>query len=79
MTSNDGDIALGWALDGHGIMIRSEWDLNRYVETRRLKILLPEFMLEPADLFLYYPSRQNLPARVRVFIDFVAERFETSP
>ncbi|MFC3337834.1 LysR substrate-binding domain-containing protein [Paracandidimonas soli] len=75
MTSNDGDIALGWALDGHGIMIRSEWDLNRYVETRRLKILLPEFMLEPADLFLYYPSRQNLPARVRVFIDFVAERF----
>ena len=76
MTSNDGDIALGWALDGHGIMIRSEWDLNRYVETRRLKVLLPEFALEPADLFLYYPSRQNLPARVRVFIDFVVERFE---
>src|SRR5690606_11922361 len=25
MSSNDGDIALGWTLEGHGIMIRSEW------------------------------------------------------
>lgn len=28
MASNDGDIVLGWALDGHGILIRSEWDLE---------------------------------------------------
>lgn len=77
MTSNDGDIALGWTLEGHGIMIRSEWDLNKYVVARRLKIILPQFTLEPADLFLYYPSRQNLPARVRVFIDFLVKQFES--
>lgn len=77
MTSNDGDIALGWTLEGHGIMIRSEWDLNKYVAARRLKIILPQFTLEPADLFLYYPSRQNLPARVRVFIDFLVKQFES--
>lgn len=76
MSSNDGDIALGWALEGHGIMIRSEWDLNKYVAARRLKIILPEFILEPADLFVYYPNRQNLPARVRVFVDFLAEEFK---
>ncbi|MCC2597622.1 LysR family transcriptional regulator [Pusillimonas sp. MFBS29] len=76
MSSNDGDIALGWTLEGHGIMIRSEWDLNKYVAARRLKIVLSDFLPEPADLFVYYPSRQNLPARVRVFIDFLADQFD---
>ncbi len=27
LSSNDGDMVLGWALDGHGILIRSERDL----------------------------------------------------
>ena len=73
MTSNDGDIALGWALEGHGIMIRSEWDLKKYLDAKRLRILLPEYTLEPADLYVYYPSRR-MPARARNFIDFLAER-----
>lgn len=75
MTSNDGDIALGWALDGHGIMIRSEWDLRRHLDARRLVLLLPEYRLEPADLYVYFPSRANMPARMRLFLDFLAEEF----
>ncbi|HVE11285.1 MAG TPA: LysR family transcriptional regulator [Paraburkholderia sp.] len=76
LSSNDGDIVLGWALDGHGILIRSEWDLQKYVQSGRLKIVLPEFGLPDADLFVYYPSRQNQAARVRAFIDFLVEQFE---
>jgi len=76
LSSNDGDIALGWVLEGHGIMIRSEWDLRKYVDARRLRILLPDFTLEPADLFVYYPSRQNMPARVRTFLEFLLQYFE---
>lgn len=78
LSSNDGDIVLGWALDGHGISIRSEWDLAKYLESGRLKVVLPEFLLPPADLFVYYPSRRNQPARIRAFIDFLAEHFRTS-
>jgi DNA-binding transcriptional LysR family regulator len=37
LSSNDGDIVLGWALDGHGILIRSEWDLARYLDSGRLR------------------------------------------
>jgi LysR family transcriptional activator of dmlA len=33
LSSNDGDIVLGWALDGHGILVRSEWDLAKYLES----------------------------------------------
>jgi len=75
LSSNDGDIVLGWALDGHGILIRSEWDLARYLDSGRLRIVLPEFTLPSADLFVYYPERRNLPLRARVFIDFLAEHF----
>ena len=75
LSSNDGDIVLGWALDGHGILVRSEWDLARYVESGRLKIVLPAYRLPSADLFVYYLNRRNQAARSRVFIDFLVEHF----
>ncbi|MGI4982617.1 MAG: LysR family transcriptional regulator [Janthinobacterium lividum] len=81
LSSNDGDIVLGWALDGHGILVRSEWDLAKYVRSGRLRIVLAGYTLPPADLFVYYPSWRNQPARARAFIDFIAERLHeaTSP
>jgi DNA-binding transcriptional LysR family regulator len=77
LSSNDGDIVLGWALDGHGILIRSEWDLAKYLDSGRLKIVLPEFDLPAADLFVYYPSKRNQTIRARAFIDFLVEQFRT--
>jgi DNA-binding transcriptional LysR family regulator len=71
LSSNDGDIVQGWALDGQGIVIRSEWDVIKHLESGRLRRLLPEFTLPSADLYAYYPSRKNLPARVRTFINFL--------
>lgn len=71
LSSNDGDIVLGWALDGHGILIRSEWDLAKYLDSGRLRVVLPEFSLPSADLFVYYPSRRNQTIRARAFIDFL--------
>lgn len=75
LSSNDGDIVLNWALDGHGILVRSEWDLAKYLESGRLRVVLPEFILPSADLFVYYPSKRDLSARARAFIDFLMARF----
>ena len=74
MSSNDGDIVLGWALDGQGIVIRSEWDLAKYLQSGRLRRVLPAFALPSADLYVYYPSKQNLAARSRAFIDYLVEQ-----
>ncbi|MCV2218963.1 LysR family transcriptional regulator [Thauera sp. Sel9] len=74
LSSNDGDIVQGWALDGRGIVIRSEWDVTKYLESGRLRRILPEFALPSADLYAYYPSKKNLPARVRTFINFLVEQ-----
>jgi DNA-binding transcriptional LysR family regulator len=78
LSSNDGDIVLGWALDGHGILIRSEWDLAKYLDSGRLRVVLADFKLPSADLFVYYPDRHNMPIRSRVFIDFLAEHFQSA-
>lgn len=74
LSSNDGDIVQGWALDGKGIVIRSEWDVIKHLESGRLWRLLSEFTLPSADLYAYYPSKKNLPARVRTFINFLVEQ-----
>ncbi|MDB5798140.1 MAG: LysR family transcriptional regulator [Paucimonas sp.] len=72
LSSNDGDVALGWALDGHGVLLRSEWDLQKYLDSGRLKLVLEDYKLAPADLYAYYPSRAHLSARMRSFLDFLA-------
>jgi DNA-binding transcriptional LysR family regulator len=76
LSSNDGDIVLNWALDGHGILLRSEWDLAKYLESGRLRIVLPEFVQPSADLFVYYTSKRNQTVRARAFIDFLVEHFQ---
>src|SRR5690606_2600983 len=30
LSTNDGEVAVSWALDGHGILMRAEWDIARY-------------------------------------------------
>jgi LysR family transcriptional activator of dmlA len=75
LSSNDGDIVLGWALDGHGILVRSEWDLAKYVDSGRLRIVLPGYAQPEADLFVVYPSKRRQSARARAFVDFLVEQF----
>ncbi len=71
LSSNDGDVVLNWALDGHGILLRSEWDAAKYLQSGRLQTVLKDYRPAPADLFAFYPTRRNLPAKVRAFLDFL--------
>jgi DNA-binding transcriptional LysR family regulator len=41
----------------------------------QLKTFLPEHVPDGWQLFIHYPSRKQLPARVRVFVDFCVEHF----
>ncbi len=75
LTTNDGEIAVNWALDGHGILMRAEWDIERYLKSGRLVQVLPQCHTPDADLYAVYPQRHQLAARVRAFVDFVAQSF----
>ncbi|SEB23629.1 LysR substrate-binding domain-containing protein [Variovorax sp. YR216] len=75
LTSNDGEIAVNWALDGHGILLRAEWDIGRYLRSGRLVQVLPQYETPDADIYAVYPQNQHAFSRVRAFVDFVAEAF----
>jgi LysR family transcriptional activator of dmlA len=76
LSSNDGDCALSWALDGHGILMRSEWDAAPYLSSGRLVPVLPDWALPPADIYLVFPTKANLSAKTRAFADFMHEKFK---
>ena len=72
LTTNDGEIAVSWALDGHGIVMRAEWDIARYLRSGRLVQVLPGYRTPEADIHAVYPQRHQLSTRVRAFVDFMA-------
>ena len=76
LTTNDGEIAVNWALDGHGILMRAEWDIERYLESGRLVQVLAQYRTPDADIYAVYPQRDQLSARVRTFVAFLAESFQ---
>ena len=78
LSSNDGEIAVNWALAGHGIVMRAEWDVARYLRSGRLKQVLENWKTPPADIHAVYPQRHQMSARVRVFVDFLAAHFARS-
>jgi DNA-binding transcriptional LysR family regulator len=45
----------------------------------KLKTFLPDHVPEGWQLFIHYPSRKQLPARVRVFVDFCIEHLGGHP
>lgn len=79
LTTNDGEIAVNWALDGHGILMRAEWDIERYLRNGRLVRVLPQYDTPDADIYAVYPQRHQLAARVRAFVEFVALAFRQRP
>ena len=75
LTTNDGEIAVNWTLDGHGIVMRAEWDVGRHLRSGRLVQVLPQYATPDADIYAVYPQRHQLAARVRAFVDFLAQSF----
>jgi DNA-binding transcriptional LysR family regulator len=76
LTTNDGEIAVNWALDGHGILMRAEWDIERYFESGRLVQILPQYRTPDADIYAVYPQHQHQSARVRTLVAFLTQAFE---
>lgn len=72
LSTNDGEIAVNWALDGHGILMRAQWDVERYLKSGRLVQVLSDWQTPPADIYAVYPERHASTLRVKVFVDWLA-------
>lgn len=78
-TANDGDLIRRWAIAGHGLALKSYWDVCDDLKTGRLAEVLPDYTSSNADLQLVYSSGRPLPRRCRALIDTIAEHFAKRP
>ena len=76
LSSNDGETALTWALDGHGILMRSAWEVAPLLREGRLLPVLADWSLPPADVYVVFPTRSHLSAKTRALVDFLIEAFK---
>lgn len=75
-STNDGECALGWALDGHGILQRSMWDAAPYLRSGRLRRVLPDWQPPAADVMLVFPTKAHLSAKTRALVDHFSAVFK---
>jgi len=69
-----------WAVAGLGVALKSTWDVRKHLEDGSLVPLLPGYdFSSDVGIYAVYPHRRHLPAKTRVFIDFLAESFGPEP
>jgi DNA-binding transcriptional LysR family regulator len=73
LRSNSGQVALDWALAGCGLVMNSWVDVEAELHTGRLVHVLREWRSDPAPVCALFPSSRQLPSRVRLFIDAMAD------
>ncbi|HEX2816677.1 MAG TPA: LysR family transcriptional regulator, partial [Phenylobacterium sp.] len=73
LTLDESDLMLQAALAGQGLAYLSDPATAEHIAAGRLVSVLEDWSPAYPGLCLYYPSRRNMPARLRAFIDMVRE------
>jgi DNA-binding transcriptional LysR family regulator len=74
------EVLRDWAVAGLGVALKSTWDVRRQLAEGSLIPLLPGYDFgTDVGIYAVYPHRRHLPAKTRVFIDFLAESFGPEP
>jgi LysR family transcriptional activator of dmlA len=74
LSSNSGEVVLQWALKHHGIILRSQWDVQPYLDSGELVQVLPAYS-QPASVWAVYPTRLAESAKLRVCVESFQQRF----
>jgi DNA-binding transcriptional LysR family regulator len=76
LQANDGQILRAAALDGSGILVQIASLIDDDIEAGSLIPIMNEWDLPRLTINIAYRTRKHLPAKVRVFIDFMVEHFQ---
>jgi DNA-binding transcriptional LysR family regulator len=73
--ANNGRFLVAMAVAGVAITVEPDFIVGPEVRAGRLVPLLRGFEAAPANMYVAYPSRRHLSAKVRAFADFLAARY----
>lgn len=80
LTTNSSEVVREAVLAGIGIGLRSTWDVGPELAEGRLVQVLPDHEgSRSIAVHAIYPSRQFLPVKVRLFIDYLADLYAGVP
>ena len=77
LSTNDGEAAHAWALEGAGLGPKSTWDVEQDIAAGRLEVVLPALQLPAAPIHAVYLHRRHTAARVRLCVEFLAKKLQT--
>jgi len=76
-STNDGETALAWALDGRGVILATEWNSAEHIAAGALRVVLEDWLPAQGDVYVVYVRQKNLSKRIKVFTDFLLDWFST--
>jgi len=77
--ANNGEALRAAALSGRGLMLSPTFIVGDDLRQGHLQPALTDFMETDRAIYAVYPHNRHLSAKVRVFVDFLAERFGPKP
>ncbi len=60
---------------GLGVAIIPDFVANAYIQSGELVTLFDDYIIKDRGIYAVYPHRRYLPAKVRSFVDFLANWF----
>lgn len=75
LSTNHGEVAVRWAIDGFGILLRSIWDVGPMLDSGELVRVLPAFR-QDANVWAVYPAESKQSAKIRVCVEFLRGYFD---
>lgn len=74
LSANDGEAVHVWAAAGHGLMLKSIWDVADDLRAGRLVRVLPEWRSPDNAVHAVFQTNRLMARRTRALVDFLAER-----
>jgi DNA-binding transcriptional LysR family regulator len=75
--ANNGDVLTEAAAQSLGITLQPDFILDAYLAAGRVERVLAGFPVAELGIYALLPSNRHVPHRVRVLMDFLAERLES--
>src|SRR5690606_2043204 len=79
LLANNGDYIAAAAIEGHGISVLPTFIVGEHLKAGELAPVLEHWSIPSIGIHAVYAQTRSLPAKTRVLIDFLVERFGPEP
>jgi len=79
MKSNNPEVLLEAAIAGMGLSIMPTFIASDAIRRGELQVVLEGYVSLDLDIYAVYTSRHYLPAKIKVFVDFLKQRIDDPP